>query len=139
MIAKIATFIAKAAMVHIGAFANGALHKQRKEIPMKKFSTALLIALATCSAIAPQTAHAEDVATFKLKTRELDSVEGRTKLFARMKFSAKAECKRRSSSFYFDVAGCAKDLSAQWIAAIGNPALAALSSANGGRVAIAAD
>jgi UrcA family protein len=139
-IASFAMFISKAAMAHISGFANVALHKQRKEIPMKYVSKALLIALAAGSAITPQIAHAADEAiTFKLKAIELESADSREKLLVRIKSKAKSECMARSSAFSFDAFACRKDLEAQWIAAIRNPALAALVNKDKRSMAIAAE
>jgi UrcA family protein len=107
---------------------------------MKYVSTALLIAIAAGGVITPQIALAADEAiTFKLKAVELESADGREKLLVRIKSKAKSECMARSSALYFDVFGCKKDLEAQWIAAIRNPALAALVSKNKGNLAIAAE
>jgi UrcA family protein len=139
-IASFAMFISKAAMALILPFANVALHKRRKEIPMKYVSTALLIAIASGAAITPQIAHAADGAiTFKLRAVELESADSREKLLVRIKSKAKSECMARSSTFSVDAFACRKDLEAQWIAAIRNPALAALVTKDKRSMAIAAE
>jgi UrcA family protein len=107
-------------------FANVALHKQRKDLTMKHLKTVLMFAIAACSVNSAQAASAPDGESFRLKAYELETAEGRKKLLARMKSKAASACISRSYSFHQDTDACKKDLQTQWIAAIGNPALAAL-------------
>jgi UrcA family protein len=107
-------------------FANVAAHKQRKEVTVKYFSKALMIAIAVGGVSTAQIAQASEGVSFKLKASELETASGREKLLARMKLEARAACSGLSFSFFEDRFSCKEDVQAQWIDAIGNPALAAL-------------
>jgi UrcA family protein len=113
-------------MALIFRFANVALHKQRKELPMKNVTIALLIVVSAGSLNTAQVAQAGEVVSFRLKAAELQSTEGREKLLVRMRSNASAACSAQSYSYYSDRIACKKHLQAQWIDAIGNPALADL-------------
>ncbi len=107
---------------------------------MKYVSTAILIAIASGSAMSPLVAKAEDIVTFKLKAVELDSSDGREKLLGRMKSKAKMACYGQSFSPYGEIQTskqCRESLTSQWIAAIGSPALASLHRSGDASVAAA--
>jgi UrcA family protein len=118
--------VPKAAMVIISIFVNVALHKRRKEIPMKYITTALLIAVTAGSFITPQVAMAGDPVTFKLQATELNSVAGREQLLVRIKSSAKKACMNLGFSAFYTLDTCRVDIETQWITAINNPTLTAL-------------
>jgi UrcA family protein len=113
-------------MALISYFANVAAHKQRKEIVMNIVKKALLIAIVTSSVCTAHIAQANDGASFKLNASELETATGREKLLIRMKSEARKACTARSYSFFQDRLSCRDEVQAQWIDAIGNPALAAL-------------
>jgi UrcA family protein len=113
-------------MALVFCFANVAAHKQRKEVMMKYVNKAVLIAIAASSLCTTQIAQASDAVSFKLKASELETAAGREKLLIRMKLEARAACNGRAFSFFQDRFSCKEDVQAQWVDAIGNPALAAL-------------
>jgi UrcA family protein len=113
-------------MALVLGFANVAPHKMRKELTVKYFKRAVVIAIAAGSLNTAQFAQASDTVSFKLKAFELETVAGREKLLIRMKSEAGAACLTQSYSFFQDRFACKEDLQTQWIDAIGNPALAAM-------------
>jgi UrcA family protein len=103
--------------------------------PMKIITTAILIAVSTGAAFTPHAAQARDLVEFTLVSQELNGIEGRKNLLARIKIKAKKACAYGTYSSYYRSDNCVKDIQSQWIAAIANPALSAL--ANPGSVSIA--
>lgn len=103
---------------------------------MKPITTAMLIGLMTGPTLFPNAAQAQEVVQFEYLRSELQSLEGRQYLVKRIKTEARSVCRDGAMPpYYAPPKTCRQDLEAQWLVAIGSPALSTHLQSNGIKLA----
>jgi UrcA family protein len=107
---------------------TGMLHctNSERKIVMKNISIAIALAMTSVTAIASQSAKAQEAVTFKFNKIELESSDSRDQLLIRLKSVAKKACAKLNYSTYFTYYNCREDIESQLISKINSPALSAL-------------